>query len=154
MNAPQKQGFGASGWTPQAIEILIKMRSDGESLENIARVLGITRSSASGKASRLKLTPNKQKKSSPKPRPPRLPLPARKPPTPPAPPLVLVCDPVALPELRDWHCHAVLAARDAKGRAMYCGRSVTTRVNGQPSSWCAEHYALFMDLERMDRRHG
>lgn len=159
MNNPQKQTFGADGWPPQAIEILMKMRAAGETLKFIADELGITRSAVAGKVRRLGLMPSKpepnkrQKKNSPKPRP------ERKPPTPPepAPPIIDASAPV-LPvpfnRLKHWHCRAIIGERGNGELAMFCGRPVTTRVTGLPSSWCADHYEIYMDLERMNRRHG
>jgi len=149
MNKPPDNAFGIAGWPQQAIDILTKMRGERASLKEIANELGITRSMVSGKVRRMKLAPMH-----------RAPAPTSSKAKAPTPVLRVVpvivlppCKPVPLLRARSWQCRSVVSERDKKGLAMICARPVTLRMNGQPSAWCAEHYRLYIDLERMER-HG
>jgi len=160
MNKPQKIIFGATGWPPQAVEMLKKMRDERASLQKIADELGITRSMVSGKVRRLRLPelpaqPNlikqKRKRGVTGPRPQSMPAIETKPTPPVMPP---PCDPVPLLKLKSYQCRSVVAERDKDGLAMCCARQVTMKLNGAPSAWCLEHYRSYVDLYRMERSHG
>ena len=166
----RKFKFGHGGWPSQAVEILKKRRSERATLKNIAYQLGITRSMVSGKVRRLGLPKIKpvpaasvvpKPPGKPKPRfrprrsakrcqPPSAPIVAPAPPPPvPEPPQQVA--PVHIRKLRSFHCRAIVA-RGADELAMYCGRKVTKTLAGAQSSWCPDHYRLFIDLQRTE--HG
>jgi len=171
----RKFTFGPGKWPSQAVEILKEMRTRCETLKNIADQLGITRSMVSGKVRRLGLPkikpvlavavvpkpPGKPKprfrprRSAKRCRPHPAPIAAPAPPPPPPPPPIPEPPPEVAPvhirKLRSFHCRAIVA-RGEDELAMYCGRKVTRTLSGALSSWCPDHYRLFIDLQRTE--HG
>lgn len=140
--------FGRSKWSPQALEMLTKRRSEGASADMIAAELGVSRSAVAAKIKRLNLPlaegvrPNfnehsvrsrTKKSQSPIPRVVEEVLPKR--------------ESIPLKLLMNWHCRSV-EGQGTDGLAVFCG--APQQVN---SSWCPEHHRLFTDPERM-KRHG
>jgi hypothetical protein len=125
-------------WTPEALEILRKMRAAGDSVRIIAAAVGKSPGTVAGKISRLKLprpegveigfNPKSHLLHVGKPRAKRRKL------------------PVSFTKLKEFHCRAIIGTSKF-GLALYCG---TKKAAG--SSWCAHHHALYIQPKESD--HG
>lgn len=154
-----------SFWTDELVEFVKERLLTHHSRREIARELGVSHNAVCGKAWRLQLVPpgstlpKRPISLTPTPRaPPRVaPVPAvrplrprRRPPRPvaePAPmpvPVEVRHRPVPFLKRRTDQCAAVLDDRGKDGLALCCGKPTVER-----KSWCAAHYAIFFDLERM-----
>jgi hypothetical protein len=117
-------------WTAEAIEILTKMRAEGESVRVIAAAIGMSSGAVAGKINRLQLpqpdgvkigfNQKSHKEHLGQPRAKRRKL------------------PVSFTKLKEFHCRAITGTSKF-GLALYCG---TKRKAG--TSWCDHHYRLYV----------
>lgn len=148
-----------SDWSPERVDLLLKLTAEGLSAARVAVRLGITRNSVIGRLNRMKkqgtpvvrpepvpvAPPTAKAEPRPKPKAPQRPLPvaaAPAPPVPPAPPTPLRFATLgeALDALKGCRCRWPMDIDDP-GDVRFCGAPAThaAQADGQPR-YCAHHH--------------
>lgn len=147
-----------SFWNDELVGFVKESLLIGLTRREIATEMGVSTNAICGKAWRLQLAPAvavpkrnapPPRSARPAPRPPR-PVASKpkgevKPPRPAKPePTLPGKRPVPFLKRRPGQCACILDARGKDGLPFCCGAAVIPR-----KSWCAAHYAIFFDIERM-----